>query len=245
VLAEHAGKPREAAALLREAVLLFPTHPYARNQLATVLADDLNDSAGAEEVLLAAISDGKNNDVTKGLLQKLRQKKQLRGHRQLPERLPDESSMSLPTAEARRLLFSFEAGIVGGSAVRAFLEQAPADSYLSYVAERTGISNLPFKTTFAMAFDEALRVASPSALRALIARARPMERQLVDQAIALSEGRVVGFTASGAGVDVSARFMKLGQVLAETDVSTERQSKLLRDVAASYLSSGTSFMDAA
>jgi tetratricopeptide (TPR) repeat protein len=172
VLAEYAGKPQEAAALLREAILLFPTNPYARTQLATVLADDLNERPQAEEVLLDAISDGVSDDATIRLLQKLRQKRQLRGHRQLPEKLPDESSMSLPTAEARRLLFSFEAGIVDGSAVRAILDQAPADSYLSYVAERTGISNLPFKTTFAMAFDEALRDASPSALRALIARAR-------------------------------------------------------------------------
>ncbi|MCA3444434.1 MAG: hypothetical protein INF52_13855 [Rhodobacter sp.] len=245
VLAEHAGKPREAAALLREAILLFPTNPYPRTQLATVLADDLNDRPQAAQVLESAIAGGVGDETTTRLLSKLRQQRPLRGARRLPATLADESSLSLPTAEARRLLFSFEVGIVDGSAVRAFLEQAPADSYLSYVAERTGNSNLPFKTTFAMAFDEALRVASPSALRALIARARPLERQLVDQAIALSEGRVVGFTASGAGVDVSARFVKLGQVLAQTDVSTERQSKLLRDVAASYLSSGTSFMDAA
>ena len=93
-----------------------------------------------------------------------------------------------------------------------------------------------------MAFDEALRDASPSALRALIARARPMEKPLVEQAIAMSEGRIVSFTASGAGVDVPARFVKLGEVFAQVGVSTGRQSNLLRDVAASYLSSGTSFM---
>ena len=92
------------------------------------------------------------------------------------------------------MLFSFEAGVVDESVVRAFLDQAPADSYLTYVAERAGVSNLPFKTTFATAFDEALCHASPSALRGLIASARPMEKPLVEQAIALSEGRVVSFT---------------------------------------------------
>lgn len=245
VLAEQAGKPLEAAALLREAILLFPAHPFSRSQLATILADDLNESAQAEEVLLAAISDGVSNDVTNALLQKLRQKRRLRGDRHLPAKLPDDSSMSLPTAGARRLLFSFEAGFVDGSAVRAFLDQAPADSYLTYVAERTGISNLPFKTTFAMAFDEALRDSSPSALRGLIARARPMEKPLVEQAIALSEGRVVSFATSQAGGDASARFLKLAEVFARVGVSTERQNNLLRDVAASSLSSGTSFMVAA
>lgn len=245
LLAEQAGKPLEAAALLREAILLFPTHPFSRDQLATVLADDLNESAQAEEVLLAAMSDGVGDDATNGLLQKLRQGKRLRGHRKLPAKLPDDSSMSLPTAEARRLLFSFEAGVVDGSAVRAFLDQAPADSYLTYVGERTGISNLPFKTTFAMAFDDALRDASPSALRGLIARARPMEKPLVEQAIALSEGRVVSFTTTQADGYASARFLKLAEVFAQVGVSTERQSNLLRDVAASYLASGTSFMVAA
>jgi tetratricopeptide (TPR) repeat protein len=245
LLAERAGKAREAAALLRETILVFPTNRFLRTQLATVLADDLNESAQAEAVLLAAISEGVSDDVTNGLLQKLRQKRRLRGHRHIPEKLPDDSSMSLPTAEARRLLFSFEVGVVDGSAVRAFLEQASADSYLTYVAERTGISNHPFKTTFAMAFDEALRDASPSAWRGLIARARPMERPLVEQAIALSEGRVVSFTTSQAGGDASARFLKLAEVFAQVGVSTKRQSNLLRDVAASYLSSGTSFMAAA
>lgn len=245
VLAEHAGKPQEAAELLRETVLLFPANPFSRTQLATVLADDLGESALAEEALLAAISDGVSDDVAKRLLQKLKQKRRLRGDRHLPAKLPDDSSMSLPTAEARRLLFSFEAGVLDGSSVRTFLDRAPPDSYLTYVAERAGISNLPFKTTFAMAFDEALRDASPSALRALIARARPMEKPVVEQAIALSEGRVVSFTTSQVGSDASARFMKLNEVFAQVGVSTERRSNLLRDVVASYLSSGTSFMAAA
>lgn len=245
VLAEHAGKPQEAVALLRETLLLFPIDPFSRTQLATILADDLNESAQAEKVLLAAISDGVSDDTTNGLLQKLRQGKRLRGHRKLPAGLPDDSSMSVPTAEARRLLFNFEAGVVDGSAVRAFLDQAPADSYLTYVAERTGVSNLPLKTTFAIAFDEALRDASPSALRGLIARARPIEKPLVEQAIALSEGRVVSFATSQAGGEASARFLKLSDVFAQVGVSTERLSNLLRDVAASYLASGTSFMVAA
>lgn len=245
VLAEHAGKPREAAALLHETASLFPSDPFSRTQLATVLADDLNDRAQATQVLESAIADGVGNETTTGLLNKLRQQRPLRGARRLPATLADESSLSLPTAEARRLLFNFEAGVVDGSAVRAFLEQAPADSYLTYVSERTGVSNLPFKMTFALAFDEALRDASPSALRGLIARARPMEKPLVEQAIAQSEGRVVSFTTPQAGVDASARFLKLVEVFAQVGVATERQSNLLRDVAASSLSSGTSFMDAA
>lgn len=245
VLAEHAGKPREAAALLQETASLFPGDPFSRNQLATVLADDLNERPQAAKVLESAIAGGVGDETTTGLLSKLRQQRPLRGARRLPATLEDRSSLSLPTAEARRLLFNFEAGVADGSAVRAFLEQAPADSYLTYVSERTGVANLPFKTTFALSFDDALRDASPSALRGLIARARPMEKPLVEQAIALSEGRIVSFMTSQAGIDASARFLKLAEVFAQVGVSTERQSNLLRDVAASSLSSGTSFMDAA
>lgn len=245
VLAEHAGKFSESAALLHETVLLFPENRFARTQLATVLADDLRDFAGAEEVLRKAILEGVSDQVTTGLLSKLRQHKPLRGAKHRPSALPDESCLSLPAAEARRLLFNFESGLADANAVRAFLNHAPADSYLTYVAERTGISNLPFKTTFAMAFDHALRDASPSAWRGLIARARPMEMPLVEQAIALSEGRVIGFPASGADRDVSARLLKLGQVYGQTGVPPELRSTLLRDVAASYLSAGTAFMAAA
>jgi tetratricopeptide (TPR) repeat protein len=245
VLAEYADKPQEAAALLQETIGLFPANPYTRTQLATVLADDLNDTAQAEQVLRAAIADGVGNAATTRLLEKLPQHRTLRGTRRQLASLADESSLSLPAAEARELLFNFEAGLVDVGAVRAFLAQAPADSYVTYVSERTGVSNLPVKTTFALAFDQALRDASPSALRGLIARARSIERPLVDEAIAISEGRVVGFADHGAETENSARFQKLGEVFAQAGVSVERKGILLRDVAASFLSAGTSFMAAA
>jgi len=135
---------------------------------------------------------------------------------------------------------------VDGSAVRTFLAEASPDSYLTYVAERAGVSNLPLKTTFALAFEEALRDASPSGLRGLIARARPIEKLLVEQAIAVSEGRVVAFAELGGEFANSPRVRKLDEVFVRGgDGAPERLNTLLRDVSASNLSVSTAFLAAA
>ena len=126
---------------------MFPDDPFVRNQLATVLADDLNDRVQAQEVLNAAISEGVADEATHSLLSKVEQQRPLRRRQRTTERQPDESSLRLPTAEARRILFRFEAGLVDRNAVRTFLAKASPDSYLTYVAERAGVSNLPLKTT--------------------------------------------------------------------------------------------------
>ena len=130
--------------------------------------------------------------------------------------------------------------------MRTFLAEASPDSYLTYVAERAGVSNLPLKTTFALAFDKAIRDASPSGLRGLIARARPMEKLLVEQAIAVSEGRVVAFAELGDNVANSPRIQTLDEVFAQSgDGAPERLNTLLRDVSASNLSVSTAFLAAA
>lgn len=235
MLAVHAGRAEEAAALLRETMALFPAEPHARAQLATVLADDLHKADEARAVLSGAIDIGVADDATYSLLRKLDQARALRRPTKPQARVEDSSTLFLPSAAARRQLFLFEAALTTQDAVRAFLAGIPRDSYATYVAERTGLLDIPVKTTFALAFEEALRKAEPSALRALIARTRPVERAIVEEAIAASEGRVVAFSELGADVAQNARLQMLEQSLQQGG-RDDRRVLLLRDFAASTLS---------
>ncbi|MFD2249553.1 hypothetical protein FHS82_004003 [Pseudochelatococcus lubricantis] len=236
VLAVHSGKADEAAALLRETMALFPEEPYARTQLATVMADDLQRPADARDVLNCAIADGVDNDATRSLLQKLDQGRALRRARPQPKGVEDASSLTIPTAMARRQLFLFESGLSSEDGLRAFLSDAPQDSYSTYVSERAGLSDVPFKTTFAIAFEDALEKAEPSALRALVARGRPMERAIVEEAVAVSEGRVVAFSEFFADAERDERLQTLERTLQQQGGREDRRTLLLRDFAASTLS---------
>lgn len=236
VLTVYSGKAEEAAALLRETTALFPEEPYARNQLATVLADDLRRTADARDILNNAIADGVAGDVTRSLLQKLDQGRALRRARPQPTGVEDASTLTLPTAMARRQLFLFESGLSSEDGLRAFLSDAPQDSYSTYVSERAGLSDVPFKTTFAIAFEDALEKAEPSALRALVARARPMEQAIVQEAVAVSEGRVVAFSEFFAGAERDERLQTLERTLRQQGGREDRRTVLLRDFAASTLS---------
>ena len=236
VLAVHSGKADEAAVLLRETMALFPGEPYARNQLATVLGDDLRRIDDARDVLNRAIAEGVANNATRTLLQKLDQGRALRGARSQAVAVEDASTLTLPTAMARRHLFLFEAGLSSEDALRAFLADTPQDSYATYVSERAGLSEVPFKTTFAIAFEDALEKAEPSALRALVARGRPMERAIVEKALAVSEGRIVAFSEFFADAERDERMQALERTLQQEGGRGDRHTVLLRDFAASTLS---------
>jgi tetratricopeptide (TPR) repeat protein len=244
LLTADAGKPEEAAALLRETVELFPAQAYSRNQLAVVLADDLGDQAGARESLARAVADGFSNDATHSLLAKLDAGRKL-GAKSRRIDQSGGSSLILPTAQARRMLFQFEAGLVANSDVEAFLSDQPADAYVTYVAERTGVRDTRTNTTFALAFDEALRTGQPSALRALVARSRPIEKALVEEAIALSEGRVISFSKSGTRGAQADRLDRLELSLDQLGGAVTPSVRLLRDFAASALSSSIAVLEAA
>jgi len=236
VLTIHSGKVKEAVALLRETIALFPQEPYARTQLATVLADDMQCADEAGDVLAAAIAEGVANDATKSLQQKLNQKRPLRRAKPHARAVEDASTLALPTAMARRHLFLFEAELLSKDDLWAFLQRTPQDSYVTYVSERAGLSNLPFKAAFGIAFDDALKKADPSALRALIGRARPIERALVEEAIAVSEGRVVPFSNFLADGVRDERLQTLEKILQQQGGREKSRIILLRDFAASTLS---------
>lgn len=236
VLAVHSGKAEEAAALLHETLTLFPDDPFARNQLATVLADDLQRDNDARDILTGAIADGVADDATRTLLHKLGQGRRLRGVAQTQAPREDTSMLTLPTAMARRQLFLYEAGLTTEHAVRSFLTESPHDSYATYVAERVGLSDIPVKTTFPLAFEDALHKGEPSALRALIARARPMEQAIVKEAIAASEGRVIAFSELWADAERHVRLQTLERTLQQDGGRKDRRTLLLRDFAASTLS---------
>lgn len=236
VLTEQMGMGEEAAALLRETIELFPGEIYPRTQLATILADDLNKREEARTILAGAIANGIGNDVTRNLLEKLSRGRLLRRRSEPHARVEDTSHLSLPSADARRQLFLFESGLTTRDALRAFLATSPSDGYTTYIAQRTGQSDLPLKTTFALAFEDALKVADPSVLRALIARVRPVERLIVEQAIAALEGRVVAFPGTSTEFARNQHLQTLEQVLQQQAGSVNGRLVLLRDYAASTLS---------
>lgn len=236
VLTVYSGKAEETAALLQETIALFPEEPFARNQLATVLADDMQCTAEARKVLDVAIAEGVADDATRSLLQKLDQERALRRARPQALAVENVSTLTLPTAMARRHLFLFEAGLSSKDALRAFLSDMPQDSYATYVSERAGLSDIPFKATFGIAFEDALKKAEPSALRALVTRARPMERAIIEEAVAVSEGRVVPFSDFFADGERDERLQILERTLQQQGGRKDRRTVLLRDFAASTLS---------
>ena len=73
--------------------------------------------------------------------------------------------------------------------MRAFLSGIPADSYAVHVAERIGLTDIPVKSNFALAFESAFRPAEPSGSRELRARARPPEKAVVEEAARGNGGR--------------------------------------------------------
>ena len=248
LLAGPLVRPDEAADLLRETMAGFRENPFVRTQLATVLADDLQALDQSREVLRIAIADGASDDATDTLLRKLDRGQRLRGpQRSRSKRAEaDESNLSLPAAEARRLLFRFEAGRVDVAEVRTFLANQGTDGYLAYVGTRTGAVEPPRETGFAVAFERALQAAEPSALRALVAQARPMEHALIDQAIAQAEGRVVRFGAGDENVVRLARTAPLANTLDQLGTGQQvARKRLLRDVAGSLLGAGLGFSIAA
>jgi len=191
-------------ALLREAVIRFPHDSHNRTQLATILADDLGDRAGAAQVLADAVADGVANAATGGLRAKLAEGRKLRGRRDpypsSPVALADDPEFALPAAEARKRLFRLEAGLDGPDVLAAFLRTAEPDPYVTWAAVRAGLGGPPIDTTFAIAFERALRDATPSRLKALVASTLPRsEREIVD-ALAAADDRVVPFLrANGRG----------------------------------------------
>jgi tetratricopeptide (TPR) repeat protein len=242
VLAGSLERPEEAAALLHESIVLFPDDPYPRTQLATVLADDLNRGSDAQTVLETAHRDGVANDITAGLLKKLRRGQKLRTARRgpvvvVPPASEVGSPIELPTAAARRALFRFENGLADVDSIRAFLDQHTPDAYLSYVGERTGVRRSPLKTTFAFAFEAAAREASAPALRALIPRVRPLEGMLVGQAIAAVETRTAMIAVNDNDAGSPERvFQLVRQFSGPQAPAPAARLMLLRDTAASFLS---------
>lgn len=71
--------------------------------------------------------------------------------------------------------------------MRAFLSGIPADSYAVHVVERLGLTGIPVKWNFALAFESALRPAEPSGPREIRARARPPEKAVVEEAARFAE----------------------------------------------------------
>ena len=254
MLAVHTGKAEEAESLLRETVELFPGEPHARALLATVLSDDLQRFEEAHEVLREAIEEGVADEATRWLMKKLVQGRILRSAGLRPQSVEcDTSVLNLVPAAARRQLFLYETGAASEDAMRAFLADTPTDSYAVYVADRVGLSDIPLKSNFALAFEEALRVAEPSALQALLAKARPIDKAIVEEAlgaiadkdtgivgaVCLDEGDVGEVNAPQPVARGNERLQMLKRALRQRGRREDRRLRLLRDFSASTLSSGS------
>ncbi|WP_349369167.1 hypothetical protein [Salinarimonas sp.] len=204
LLADTLDRPHEAAALLREARALFPYDPFIHNQLATILADDLGERAAAVQVLEDARAAGAANEATGDLRRKLANGRRLRGRRNPTAAVAGvedtDDTFALPAAEARKRLFRLEAGLDGPDVLAAFLRTAEPDPYVTWAAARAGLDGPPIDTTFAIAFERALRDATPSRLKALVASTLPRSEQAIVEALAAADDRVVPFLrAKGRG----------------------------------------------
>ena len=258
MLAMQAGKPEDAEALLRETVELFPGEPHVRTLLATVLSDDLHRVDEAREALDEANHEGVADDTTRRLSRKLGQGRDLRGFGSRHQVVTDDTSiLELPTGAVRRQLFLYEMGAASEDVMRSFLAKMPTDSYSVYVANRVGLSGVPLNTNFALAFEDALRKAVPSALRALLVKARPIDKVVVEAALgatmdatALDDADIVNVggadegdidvnSASRRDVRVNERFLMLKRALRQQGGREDRRIRLLRDYVASSLSSGS------
>lgn len=257
MLAVHAGKADEAEALLRETVELFPCEPHARALLATVLSDDLGRREEAFEALREAIGSGVADDASRRLMRKHEQGFALRGEGLRPKLVESDASfLEMPPGATRRQLFLFETGAIGEEAMREFLADNSADSYAVYVSERVGLTDIPVKSNFALAFEEALRRAEPSGLRELLSRARPPEKAIVEEALdatmevdieeaacvekigAALETRDARACARDREARGDLRFPALQRTLRQEGGRADRRIRLLRDFAASTLSGG-------
>ncbi|HXQ68789.1 MAG TPA: hypothetical protein VN980_19645, partial [Alphaproteobacteria bacterium] len=242
LMTDSLGRPEDAATLLRESVSLFPENAYARTQLAMILADELNQRDEAETVLVAARQDGVANEVTESLLLKLHKGRKLGGAARVHTNAAVSGvhvrpRLELPTAIARRDLFRFENGLTDISSVRDLLKQQAPDAYLAYVGARTGAQPIPLKTTFALAFEAAARDGSVVGLRALAARARPLEGVLIGQAIAALESRIELPALNDNDVGGTERVIHLTRQFGGIHAPPKAQRLvLLRDLAASFLS---------
>ena len=263
MLATGAGKAHEAESLLRETMELFPADPHARALLATVLADDLHRVEEAREILKEAIAKGVADEATLGLKRKLERGRALRGTGSRPQVVERAAEvLDLPSGAARRQLFLYETGATNKDAMRAFLSELPTDGYAVYLANRVGLSNDPLDTNFALAFEDALRKAEPSAWSALLARARPSEKVIVlealegavdmksvnesvldgtdiDMAVVMDADSVRARSGSIPDIGRDARFRALQGALRQRGGREDRRIRLLRDFAASTLSSGS------
>ncbi len=239
VLAERLQRPEEAAALLKDTITLFPRDAHARNQLATILADDLNRAEEARLVLEAANTAGASADATRTLLTKLSQKRALRGKRVLPTDQPVAGlpqSLPLAAAMARRALFRVENGFMSRDDAAHLLATLPADPYVSYATARATDGDVP-DTTFSLAFEAAARSGSAPALKALVARARPIECFLIDHAIAAIEDTAVPTANDALGDGAVARTTNVVYLFTSAHPPAPAQRLLLlRDISASLLS---------
>ena len=254
MLATGAGKFHEAESLLRETVEMFPAEPYARALLATVLADDLHRVEEARETLAEAIGKGVADEATHRLMRKLERGHALRGAGFRPHRVESDADvLRLPPGAASRQLFLFETGAANEEAMRAFLDALPTDGYAVYLANRVGLSSSPLDTNFALAFEDALRKAETSAWQKLLARARPSEKAIVlealdgipddgreiDKTVAIDEDRNCDRSESRSSARTDLRFRRLQLALRQQGGREDRRIRLLRDFAASTLSSGS------
>ena len=239
ILAEFLQRPEEAAALLKETIALFPGNAHARNQLATILADDLGRIEEARQVLQMANNADASNNATQTLLAKLLKNRPLRGKRSLPADQPVASlpqSLSLPAAMARRALFRVEHGFMSREDAAHLLATMPADPYVTYAAARAGDGDVP-DTTFSLAFEVAARKGSAAALRALLARARPIERFLLDHAIAAIEDSALPPANDACGDGVASRMMNIVPMFTGPHPPAPAQRLLLlHDLSASLIS---------
>jgi tetratricopeptide (TPR) repeat protein len=233
VLVFPLARSEEAETLLRAAIEQDPSNSHGYGQLATVLADHLDRRGEAVDMLEKLLESTPDNVVARDLLRKAQEGRRLGKEFPTVADVVPPARVDLPTGQAYRALFRFERGLGDLASIQALLRQDDRDAYLTYVGNRSGARPARYQTTFALAFDAAARAGSAEALRVLLRKTNSIERFLTEGALNLLEGGVLppleGFPAWKAS-----RLPMVDKALRVANVNM--QQTLLRDVAASYLS---------
>lgn len=235
ILIQPLARFDEAEALLRARIDQEPHSAIGYTQLSILLADQLHRRDEAVDLLEKRIEITPNDVNIKEILRRAQEGRRLGKKPPISKLAIPPARIELPTAIACRALFRFEHGLDEITSIQSLLGQGDRDAYLTYVGDRTGARPANYKTTFALAFDAAARAGSADALRILLRRTSSIEMFLTEGSLNLLEGRVLP-PLEGFPEWKAARLPAIERALKSTN--TSMQQTLLRDVAASYLSTG-------
>lgn len=233
------GDVDEARALLRETIALFPDDVVAMTLAASIEADLFDDREEARRLLDRVLEIEPDNKTAAGYLESLNRGRRLvRTHPPLVS-IGDaggDGVLDLPAAEARHILFRYENGLDSEEQALERLSALERDPYVVFATSR--ITGQGRDAAFDIAFDRYARAHAVDDLRDLAEDVRPIERRLIDAAVAIIEGRVPEVDAANDNLPgPMTRLRKLIEHFGSAHAPSQaNQLRLLGDMSASMSS---------